>query len=67
MKKTKKKLFRSKKNRILTGVLGGVGEMLSIDPTIIRIVYLILTAMMGFAPGIVIYFITSLIVPEKKK
>lgn len=38
-----KKLLRSKNNRMLAGICGGVAEYFNIDPTIVRIIYVILT------------------------
>ncbi|KKG25473.1 PspC domain-containing protein, partial [Methanosarcina sp. 2.H.T.1A.15] len=34
-----KKLYRSKKNRIIAGVCGGIGEYLDVDPTLIRLLW----------------------------
>ena len=39
----KKQLFRSTTNRMLSGVCGGIGEYLDIDPTLIRLVWAIFT------------------------
>jgi len=58
-----KKLYRSKKDRIIGGVCGGLGEYFSIDSTVIRILY-ILFALTGGA-GIFIYLILILIIPEE--
>ena len=38
-----KKLLRSKKNRMIAGVCGGIGEYLKIDPTVIRVLWVIFT------------------------
>ena len=57
---TKKKLKLSK-NKIVGGVLGGVAEYLEIDPTIIRIIFILLTFLtMGFG-GAIIYLIAWII------
>ncbi|EFR30937.1 PspC domain-containing protein [Eremococcus coleocola] len=55
---TPKKLFRSKTNRILFGVCGGLAEYFDIDPTIIRVICVL------FIPDLVIYFLLALIIPE---
>jgi len=60
-----KKLTRSKKNRLIAGVCGGLGEYLKIDPTIIRLLYAACTVVTGFAPGIVVYVLAWIIIPEK--
>lgn len=59
-----KKLTRSRDNRVLAGIMGGLGEFFSIDPVLLRLGYLILTVFSGFVPGILGYLIAILIVPE---
>ena len=60
-----KKLTRSKKNRMIAGVCGGLGEYSKIDPTLIRLLYAAFTVVTGFAPGIVLYVLAWIIIPEK--
>jgi phage shock protein C len=57
-----KRLYRSAKNRILGGVCGGIGEYLNIDPTIIRLVWILLCFAGG--TGLLLYFIAWLIMPR---
>lgn len=57
-----KKLFRSTDNRILAGVCGGVGEYLDIDPTVVRVVYVLLSLLTAFA-GLLVYIVLWLIIP----
>ena len=59
-----KRLYRSKTNRVIGGVCGGMGEYFGIDPTIIRLIWVIL-ALMGGA-GIIAYIIAWIIIPEEK-
>ncbi|OUO53517.1 PspC family transcriptional regulator [Parabacteroides sp. An277] len=58
----KKKLTRSN-NKMVGGVCAGIGEYLGIDPTIIRIVYVLMIFFAGF--GILLYLILWLIMPAK--
>ncbi len=58
-----KKLYRSKKNRWLTGLCGGLGEYFGIDPIIIRIIAIFFAC--GLL-GIVVYFVASVLVPEEQ-
>jgi phage shock protein C len=58
-----KKLYRSRTDRMIGGVCGGLGQYLSIDPTVIRILY-ILFALTG-GSGIFIYLILLLVIPEE--
>lgn len=59
-----KKLTRSRDQRIFAGVMGGLGEFFDIDPTLLRLGYVILTVFSGFFPGIIGYILAILIVPE---
>lgn len=59
-----KRLFRSRKNRMLFGVCGGLGEYLNTDPTIVRILWVIL-AISSLGIAILLYLIMAIIVPEE--
>jgi len=59
-----KRLFRSRKNRMIFGVCGGLGEYLNTDPTIVRILWVIL-AISSFGIAILLYLIMAIIVPEE--
>ena len=58
----KQRLCRSKQNKILGGVAGGIGEFFEIDPVIIRIIFVILAAFGG--TGVVIYLVLWLLLPD---
>ena len=61
----RKRLTRSR-DKMVAGVLGGIGNYFDVDPTIIRIVYVILSiASVGF-PGLIAYLIMWAIIPEEK-
>ena len=62
-KKEAKRLYRSRTNRRLFGVCGGIGEYFNIDPVIVRILWILL--IMAGGSGIVGYIIACLIVPEE--
>jgi len=65
MKDTKiKRLYRSKKNRVIAGVCGGIGEYFNIDPTLIRLIWILLVFAGG--SGILAYIIAWIIIPEEK-
>ena len=61
-----KRLYRSKDNRVIAGILGGIGEYLNIDPVVIRVAFIALTVFTGIVPGIIFYIVALLIVPEKR-
>lgn len=58
----KKKLTKSKKNRVFGGVCGGLAEYFNIDATLVRIITVILACLGG--PGLIAYFIIWLIMPN---
>jgi len=60
----KRILYRSTQNTKLKGICGGIGEYFSIDPTIVRIIWVVGTITTHIIPGIVIYFVMAYIVPE---
>ncbi|MDD6812168.1 MAG: PspC domain-containing protein [Lachnospiraceae bacterium] len=59
-----KKLTRSKSNRMVCGVCGGIGEYLNIDPTIVRIIWL-LCSLASLGTGAIVYLIAAIVVPEE--
>lgn len=58
-----RKLVRSKENRMLCGVCGGVGEYLNVDPTIVRLIWL-LCSMASCGTGLLVYIIAAIVIPE---
>jgi phage shock protein C len=56
------RLYRSKHNRVLLGVCGGIAEYFQIDPVIIRIIAVLLI-IPGVFPAIIAYFVLALIIP----
>lgn len=56
-----KKLYRSRVNKMLCGVCGGIGEYFNIDVTIVRLLAVLL-GMSGH--GILIYILAAIIIPE---
>ena len=63
---TKKKLTRSK-DRILAGVCGGMAEYFGIDATIVRIGYVLISILSAAFPGIIVYLILLLIMPNSEQ
>lgn len=62
-----KKLYRSKSNRMISGVCGGLGEYLGIDTSIIRIIWVLVTLFTGIFTGVIVYVVFALVIPEKPK
>lgn len=61
-----KKLYRSGDERILGGVCGGIGEYANIDPTIVRLIWILLT-LVSQGAGVVVYFIAWILIPRNPK
>lgn len=59
-----KKLYRSQKNRMIAGVCGGIAEYLDVDPTLVRLAWVLVTFAGG--AGLLAYLIAWIIVPEEK-
>jgi phage shock protein C len=67
--KEKRRLTKSATNKKLAGVCGGLGEYFGVDPTLIRIAFVIATLMGGVFPAIPLYIVLAIIMssPEKKR
>lgn len=57
-----RKLYRSRSNKILCGVLGGLGDYFNVDPTVLRVAYVLLSVFVLGSP-IILYIICRLINP----
>ncbi len=57
-----KKLYRSRNDRMVAGVAGGLAEYFGIDPTIVRLAFVVLALLGG--PGLIVYLIMWIVVPE---
>jgi phage shock protein PspC (stress-responsive transcriptional regulator) len=58
-----KKLYRSRKNRLIAGICGGLAEYFDFDPIIVRMITLILV--LSFGAGLIAYIIAWIVVPEE--
>jgi len=61
-----KKLTRST-NKVLGGVCGGIANYFDVDPTLVRILYVALSFFSAAFPGILLYIIMLLLMPEANK
>jgi len=57
-----KRLYRSRRERMLTGVCGGIAEYFDIDPTIVRLLAVVLV--FGWGSGLLAYLVAFFIIPE---
>ena len=58
-----KKLYRSRTDRMLGGICGGLGEMFSIDPTLIRLIFALI-ALFTLGTAVIVYILGWIIIPE---
>jgi len=63
MKEQYKRLYRSRKDKIIDGVCGGLGKYFNVDPLLIRIVFVVLAFMGGL--GVLLYLVLMIIVPKE--
>ena len=59
-----KKLYKSATNRKIAGVCGGIGEYFDVDPTIVRLIWIILVLAAG--TGLLAYIIAAIIMPDQQ-
>ena len=60
-----KKLYKSEKDSIIWGIIGGIGEYFDVDPTVLRLGFILIVLITGVFPGIIAYIIAYFIIPEK--
>jgi phage shock protein C len=56
-------LYRSRRNRIIAGVCGGIAEWLGWSPTWVRLLYILISVLSIAFPGIIVYVILWVVVP----
>ena len=60
-----KRLYKSSQDRIICGVCGGLANYFNIDPTLMRIIWIVLALMLG--SGIIAYLIAAIIIPAEPR
>jgi phage shock protein PspC (stress-responsive transcriptional regulator) len=59
-----KRLYRSRDNRMIGGICAGLGEYIGIDPTVVRLLF-VLGTIFGLGSLVLVYLILMIIVPEE--
>lgn len=57
-----RKLYKSSQNRMLAGVCGGIGEYFNIDPTLIRLAWIVFILAGG--SGVLAYILAAIVIPD---
>lgn len=58
-------LLRSRNNRMIAGVCGGIARSLAWSPTVVRVLYVVLSVISAAFPGILVYVILWALMPEE--
>lgn len=58
-------LRRSRRHRILAGVCGGLADWLGWDPTLVRLLYVIVSICSAAFPGILVYLVLWILMPQE--
>ena len=59
----KKRLYKIEEGKKLAGVCGGIAEYFDIDPTLVRLAWILFSAFVG--SGIIAYIIAAIVMPKK--
>jgi len=62
-----KRLYRSEKDKMIGGVCGGIAEYFALDPTLVRLGYIVLSVFTVIFSGVLAYIILWIIVPQRKR
>ena len=57
-------LTRSRRHRMIAGVCGGIADWLGWDPTVVRILYIVVSVLSAAFPGILAYLVLWLVMPK---
>jgi phage shock protein C len=57
-------LRRSRRNRMIAGVCGGLAEWLGWDPTLVRVLYVVVSILSAAFPGLLVYVILWVVMPQ---
>lgn len=63
----KKRLTKSNTNIVISGSLAGIAEYLGIDPTVLRVCYIILSFFSVGFPGIMVYILLMILIPKSRE
>jgi phage shock protein PspC (stress-responsive transcriptional regulator) len=58
------KRLRKSKNRMIAGVCGGIAEWLGWDPTLVRVLYVLVSIFSAAFPGILVYIVLWIVMPN---
>ena len=62
-----RRLTRSSRSKMIAGVCGGLAEYLDMDPTVVRVLYILVSILSAAFPGIVAYIILMFVMPPPEQ
>ncbi len=62
---SRRPLRRSRANRMIAGVVGGLAEYVGMDPVLARVLYVLISVFSAAFPGILVYIILWIVMPEE--
>lgn len=60
-----KKLYRSQRDKMVAGILGGLADYFHVDATLLRLLFVILGLLTAIVPFIIFYVIAAIIIPDE--
>ncbi|HEY7600946.1 MAG TPA: PspC domain-containing protein [Methylomirabilota bacterium] len=60
-------LHRSRQHKMIAGVCGGIAEWLGWDPTVVRILYVVVSVLSAAFPGIIVYVALWILMPKARE
>ena len=64
---SQKKLYKSRTDKVFTGVVGGLGEYFDIDSNLLRLVWALIVVFSGIFPGLIVYILAAIIIPKEPR
>lgn len=62
-----KRIYRSRKNKSVAGIFGGLAEMYNVDPIMLRLAFIFLVLVTAVFPAVIFYIIAAMIIPLEPK
>lgn len=60
-----KRLYLSSTDIKIAGVCGGIAEYFELDPTLVRLAWLLVTVLSGVVPGVIAYLVAAIVMPKQ--
>jgi len=60
-------LLRSRRHKMIAGVCGGIAEWLGWDPTVVRVLYVVISIVSVAFPGILCYLVLWIVMPKEPR